>query len=414
MHRPRHTPTLALAPLALAALAALAPRPADACSPDLCAEVGRWQTIAQGIQTEVPTDGVFVLQGYRSDVGDAGDTIPMIAATVTLDGTPVDGALESVGFHDLLIWRPAAPLAASSTYLLDLAVDNAAIAPNDLDCGLDLLEAQLTYTTSDGPAPPLNVDFLAEENVSSYPIEELDTLVCCDGAYPEGYETCGWLEIDWKEGTCAATKRRGSLQVSWKWDTSLPAAHLGMVAFRPVIDGTPKKLVYTGGPSHSAQAAFCGHAEVVSLVDGSVVAGADACFGQMPANPLGEYDVDPLTELGACVGTPYTCQIQPTGFGEGWDPGACTPVPGGDDTSSTGATDSAGTDSAGTDSAGTDSAGTDSAGTDSAGSGTDSATATGGEDDGVDKGCACTSAPEGRSAPWLAALALLGLTRRRR
>lgn len=34
------------------------------------------------------TGSVFVLQGYRGDVGDAGDTIPMITATVTLDGMP--------------------------------------------------------------------------------------------------------------------------------------------------------------------------------------------------------------------------------------------------------------------------------------------------------------------------------------
>jgi MYXO-CTERM domain-containing protein len=383
-------------PLALAALTLAAPRAAAACSPDFCAELPRWGSIGAGDQLLIPTDGVFVLKGDRGGEGDAGATIPAITATVTRDGVAIEGSLEPAGLQNLLIWRPAAPLTPGATYTLALTIDNAAIAEDNFGCGLDLLEAELTYTIGDGPAPPLTFDFSAAESVTTQEILALDQLVCCDGAYPEQTDICGFKEISWSEGRCASEARRGTLHVNWMAD-ALPPAHAGSLLFRAVIDGDARPLNYFGA-SHSAQAPFCGRAEAVSLIDGAVVAATDGCFGEAPEAPLGLYEVDPLEALVECVGAPYTCET----FFEQWDANACTPVPTGDPETTTGDPETT-----------TGDPDTTTADPDTTTADPDSATATAGADDPADKGCACASGPAPSPSAAFAALLLLALSRRK-
>ncbi|MBK8262747.1 MAG: hypothetical protein IPK80_15605 [Nannocystis sp.] len=379
-------------PLALAALTLAAPRAAAACSPDFCAELDRWRSIGAGDQLLIPTDGVFVLKGDRGGEGDAGATIPAITATVTRDGVAIDGSLEPVGLQNILVWRPAAPLTPAATYTLALTIDNAAIAEDNFGCGLDLLEAELTYNVGDGPAPPLTFDFSAAESVTTKEILALDQLVCCDGAYPEQTEVCGFSEVSWSEGRCASAARRGTLHVNWMAD-AIPPAHAGALLFRAVIDGDARPLNYFGA-SHSAQAPFCGRAEAVSLIDGAVVAATDGCFGEAPEAPLGLYEVDPLEALRECIGAPYTCESVPGPFGDVWYADACTPVPTGDPDTTTGDPDTTTGDPDTTTAA-------------------DSATATAGGDDPADKGCACASDPAPSPSAAFAALLLLALSRRK-
>jgi len=79
----------------------------------------------------------------------------------------VEGALEAVGLSETMIWRPAAPLIAGATYVVQVAVDNAAIASNlEEECGPDLLEMR-TKTPSVGTACGLPATSSSQRPTSS-------------------------------------------------------------------------------------------------------------------------------------------------------------------------------------------------------------------------------------------------------
>lgn len=409
-----------LAPaLALIALAA-PPRDADACSPDICYDVGRWGDIAAGNPQAVPTDGVFVLDGARFYVDtDAEETFPAISVEVSLDGMPVEGALEGVGLGETMIWRPAAPLVAGGAYVVKVSVDNAAIAEGlDGECGPDLLQVELNFNVGDGPAPALAAP--AYQSSESYSLVDeitLEGLVCCGGAYPMAEDTCGWEDIYWSTGECAPLEKRGRVAVSWSGGEIDPA-YAGMVAYRLKVDGQSAGYRYGAPLGHSDQKPFCANVEVQSLADGSVAAGPEVCLGADPPHPLGLHGVDPLPELGACADAAYTCAIIPGDFGDKWDMNNCQAWP--DDAGTTGGETESGSGGSGSGSgdvtdASSGGSGDASTGSDDTSGKTSTATATAGEGEGGEGGCACAADPEGGAAGLgLALIGLVGLRRRRR
>ncbi len=402
---------LAPALLTLAAFVAI-PGEADACSPDICYDAGRWSELVAGNPQAVPTDGVFVLTGSRYFVdGDASDTFEALTVDVSVDGMPVEGALEAVGLGETMIWRPAAPLIAGASYVVQVAVDNGAIAPGlEGECGPDLLEVSLDFAVGAGPAGPLVAPtFEATESYGVSDIISLDTLVCCDGAFPSSEETCGWEDIYWMTGECAPTQRRGRVSATWSGDAPTPE-FAGMLAYRLKVDGEAAGYRYGAPAGHSAEAAFCGNIEVVSLADGSSAASPEVCFGDSPPDPLGLHEVDPLLELGACAEGAYTCSIVPGDFGEEWDPDACQAWPDSGGTAGESESGTTGESESGTAGESGDTSSSDSSGDDSSGK-TSSATA--GEDDPPEGGCACAVAPgDPGLGLGLGLLALLGLRRR--
>jgi MYXO-CTERM domain-containing protein len=208
-------------------------------------------------------------------------------------------------------------------------------------------------------------------------------------------------------GECAPTQRRGRVSATWSGDAPTPE-FAGMLAYRLKVDGEAAGYRYGAPAGHSAEAAFCGNIEVVSLADGSSAASPEVCFGDSPPDPLGLHEVDPLLELGACAEGAYTCSIVPGDFGEEWDPDACQAWP--DSGGTAGESESGTTGESGTAGESGDASSSDSSGDDSSGK-TSSATA--GEDDPPEGGCACAVAPgDPGLGLGLGLLALLGLRRR--
>jgi MYXO-CTERM domain-containing protein len=133
------------------------------------------------------------------------------------------------------------------------------------------------------------------------------------------------------------------------------------------------------------------------VATGEVLTTEAVCRGDEPeiAAQLGEQTIDPSAALiEACASTAYTCELDEAG--DRWDPGACTPWPGGGETSgdpTEGPTGSDGSDG----------------GDGSEGTGD---SASGGQDGLVEHGCACDSRAANGSWGWL--LLGLGLLRSRR
>ena len=104
-------------------------RPVEACSPDFCASVPRWQDLELRSISPVPLDGALVLAGNTGAQDCFADLEPHIRVEVKLDGATVAGETTLVeGLPGLIVWRPDAPLQADSDLTIDVEIDNDAIA----------------------------------------------------------------------------------------------------------------------------------------------------------------------------------------------------------------------------------------------------------------------------------------------
>lgn len=374
----------ALAGVAL--VAGLHAREAAACSttgPAPCVADGAWDSLQPYNAAAIPSDGLLVLEASGSK--DLQDFLDRVTLDVTLDGQPVAGALEGAGVKNILLWRPAGPLAAG-TYEATGLLDNAGCLESDaLDFEFVVEDAPSTAL----PAPTLT----AEQQVSVSGPMALDNLVCCDGAVPaeeENSAACGLVEVVWSEGHCARKEGTGQLSVYPKADPGVTGATAGLLRFTWSVDGAPVQDTLTPDFGHRDAGPFCLTVRVTNMATGESVESAQSCHDRGPDDPqLGPQSLDPAAELAGMCSTPLqTCALTPTG--DAWDPENCTPWPDGGADTGGGATDSSGggtTDSSG------DSAGT--AGVDSG-----------------DKGCGCAS-DQGGGGGVLALLLAGGLLRRR-
>jgi MYXO-CTERM domain-containing protein len=358
-------------------------------------------------------DGVLVFRARQGEDGSpvpALDTLPYVTLDVSNDqGAPVTGTFAYADDFDALIWRPDAPLAASTDYTVTLTVDNEAIATELADGFQECAEniaGQWTVSTSAQPLqPPATPGFepLAELD-AHVGLDELGALVCCDGAMPREEFSCVPEDsVFWTEGYCEGTREYRQLRLTYDidWGTLAPerAANLAVAI---VSDGGTTAFGPPGATSLrlTSSEPVCVTVEAHDLATGQVVMSRPACFGD-DLLPLGWVDSDPSASLAQnCSGQPYVCEVQD---GQ-WNPDRCEPW--GDDPDTTGGSSSgSGGDDDGTSGGGT-SHGSGDGGTD----GGDDA----GQDGGgvADRGCACSATSNG-GPRWLWLLPVAALVRRR-
>lgn len=318
--------SLLLASLCLP-LISLLPRSAEACIPgDECNISDKWQHL-ELITTNVGTDGVLLFDGRRGHEGGTmsdADALQYLHAEVLADGQPIAGAFAVVDGWPGVIWRPDAPLPAGASLSVSVSVDNEQV-PDEAGCIVSELDlGPLPVQVSDGPTPALDdVSFNATSTYFVEPAIELDSLVCCDEAYPQAYEECGTV-VGWSAGKCAATKGRGRLATEWTVDLEqLPAELAGSVSWKIVAgDGDHPAHASAKVWSVHGEQVICAHIEVRNHVTGDVLALEEQCFGEEHADELGLIDLDASTELeGVCTDQPYVCEVD----GDAWDPNACEP-----------------------------------------------------------------------------------------
>lgn len=298
--------------------ALLLAREAGACEPDPCLGAVAVLDLAPAGSAAVPTDGVLVLRAETLGAPDPATLRERVALTVTLDGAPVDGALQTTEFVDLLIWRPALALQAGASY----AVSGSVVNPGaDGACGATMRPLAFAFTAAQGPAAALvPAELSLQENYFDEPVLTLTTLVCCDDAYPGAQSMCGVsYGATWTRGKCAATQTRGFLKLQLTGAPGVDASSAGQWARVLRADGE----VVAGGLAttflREVEAPTCFAIDQVSLATGEVAAGMEQCVGEADAERLGVRAQDPTTTLGQCSTDRYTCEIED----DRWDPLRC-------------------------------------------------------------------------------------------
>ncbi|HEY8379968.1 MAG TPA: hypothetical protein VIK91_25935, partial [Nannocystis sp.] len=193
--------------------AALAPAEAEACSPDPCIFYDHWTELEPINAGAIPTDGALLLRGAKTGDGPDEDVLDRLDLTVTRDGQPIAGAIETAGVDHVLIWRPAEPLEPGATYKVTGTLFNDESDEYYELCGPELLQIDFEFHADLGPSAPLEPpEVSTSPYVQTREIVTLEDLVCCDGAMPEeSYWNCGYgEEVYWTEGFC--TSRLGYLR----------------------------------------------------------------------------------------------------------------------------------------------------------------------------------------------------------
>jgi len=394
MHRPLRALSLSL-PLAAAALPSIE---AQACSPGPpngpCWYYDQWSALAPVNAAAIPIDGVLVLQGAQTGPSPDDDWLDAIDLSVTRDGQPVAGALETTEVDDVLVWRPAAPLVPGATYQVTGSLDNPDEDPEGQECGPDLLPLAFEFHADAGPAALLApAMFAAEASVVLTPQIKLAALVCCDGAMPSivQQDDCAYVP-EWSEGECASLLAIGRLAVTGKVG-GVATPTLAMTSRRLVVDGAPLPAIVAGDPGVVRDAPACTRMIVRNLASGETVMSEETCHGQDLL--LGEQAVDPSQELAAlCSGAPYVCELGNSGWS--WDAQACSAWPDGVGTTgdTTGDTDTGG-DATGDTGTGGDTTGATGTGGDTTGDPGTGGTVTGeAETDGASSGAPTTGPAE--------------------
>ena len=399
------------------------PQVSQACSPDPCQWSSRFAYVDLRTQT-VGEGGVLVFEGSQGpDYGIEQSMLGAINLRASVGDTQIPGQLELIDGFAGFIWRPDTPLSAGSQLDVQLTIDNAAI--DSEQCGEEMItltgSVDVDFSASATPSTP---SVTTQPSVEIVPSRQLDTLVCCDGAYPVEEPLCGtYSEVYWgTEGECFAFEGTGTITVEIDLDVNAGAPS-------PVEeDDTLRRLVKNGEPlamtmgnrsfALSDTEPFCFTVEAISASSGEVVQTQEQCFGDDMLDSLGPQRIDVEADLARCEGDAYVCEPIDHDFGgQAWDEDNCTPW---DDVEPTTGTESAsGSDSSsGSDSGSGSGSGSGPGPGSGSGPGSDSDSDTDAEDTTglTDRGdgCACSTSSDSPSSGWMwLGLGLLGLRRRR-
>jgi len=405
MPRKNVTPSLTTCLGALVLLGGvLAPTQAHACEP------GFEECLAD---LELMTDSPLLLDGalvwlpvFTNPEAAAFDGLTVESVT-TVVVTPMGGGPEVQGTVTgntsvrAILWRPTDALPADTAFEVEITFDN-----SDLFCSGDFeptLTRKFTVSTGSETAPPLAApELTGETSVELVGRSDVDTLVCCDDAFPTlvMLDNCG-IAFGWSEGTCASLVGTGWLDAVLTLDADTVAAADHQVGY--VFESNAGNYAFLAESTQiqiRTSQPICGKVRATRLATGEETLGPEVCFGKDVQSMLGEQVIDPLPTLAACAGQPYTCEPI-SDVDDTWDPNACTPWPEGSaPTTSAGSESESSGDSESSESDSTSSSEGGASDSDTAGTDTDKG------------GCACSSGPT--DGWWgLAALLLPWLGRRR-
>ncbi len=310
---------------AAAMAAALAtPTEADACSPSECE--GSPRILAFDLaHAQVAPDGVLVFAAEQGapDGASAEDTLAAIELEVRSGEDPLEGTLELDG--GLFIWRPAEPLPAGASLSISAVIDNDALDAKQ-QCGIaeagpfDLAVGE--ETLSELALPEL--EFRTEHSIA--PALSLESVVCCDGAYPALELTCV-EEVLWSEGHCAAQAGVGFASASFAaadLDPAVAASLRAEIIVGEEVVATQHGSALIEGLQLSRAEAFDAQLRLVSLIDGAEVLSESFTADGGAPEELGELELDIAAEVEEMCGEPaYVCALDEGA--QAWDPEACEP-----------------------------------------------------------------------------------------
>ena len=318
-------------PVALGVLLALADE-AAACTPDPCAETTAFvglQRVGAGVggEADVPIDGVLILQAQWFGELTAELLLGALTLEVRADGELVEGTVEAIdrpGMTDTLLWRPAELLRPETTYTVDATYLNADDVPSV--CAAKQVEIPLEFKTTAGKAVPMTPPQIwSDSSYSDSPVMALDSLICCDGAFPVAQELCDIPQgLAWSEGKCVPTRSRARLGATMGVAEILDLPTAAQWARTLYENGEEVDTTLGQSFSRSLLEPACFTIVQYSLSTGESFMSEERCIGDDLSMPLGDLLLDPtpmLAEL--CEDTPYICEAND----DGWVPDRCRPWP---------------------------------------------------------------------------------------
>ncbi|HEY8376671.1 MAG TPA: hypothetical protein VIK91_09295 [Nannocystis sp.] len=299
----------------------LLPDRGEACAPDPCQGVVAFAGLELAEDVAVPLDGVVVLQAYWFGDYSNQELIEGLVLDVEHAGAPVAGALEATEIGGVLVWRPAEPLVAGGGYRIRGSFRNPPGVPKV--CAAAEVEVDLEFVVADEPATPVKgAGLYATERIEEVPRDDLESLVCCDGAMPYVQEVCGIDHgLAWSEGACVTAQADRRLRVDLR----------DLIQLDEVTESQWMRTLFQNGKlvgrtlgtrfTRYITERTCFAVELRNLATGEVFVSSQECAGEL-AGSLDEVVIDPLPILNrACEGAPYTCAV----VDGAWDPEDCTP-----------------------------------------------------------------------------------------
>ncbi|MBK7824985.1 hypothetical protein [Nannocystis sp.] len=315
-----------------AALGVLLADEAAACTPDPCAGTTAFvglQRVGAGVDVnvDVPIDGVLVLQAQWFGEVTAAQLVDALTLLVSADGELVDGSVEAIdrpGMTDILLWRPAELLRSETTYTVNASYLNGDDVPGE--CAAKQVDIPLEFTTTAGKAEPLAAPKVwSDSSYGDSPLMALDSMVCCDGAYPVAQELCDIPQgLAWTKGKCVPTMSRAWLSASMGVASILDNPTAAQWARTLYQDGDEVETSLKQSFTRSLTEPACFTIIQFSLATGESITSEERCVGEDLILPLGDLPLDPtpmLAEL--CEDTPYICEAND----DGWVPERCRPWP---------------------------------------------------------------------------------------
>lgn len=303
-----------------ALLGVLLPERGEACTPDPCQEVVAFAGLELADEVAVPVDGVVVLQAYWFGSYSNQELVDGLQLVVERAGAPVAGTLEVTEIGGVLVWRPAEPLAAGETYQITGTFKNPAGVPRV--CAAAVIEVNLEFVVADGPAEPVEKAALyVSERVDEVPRDDLEALVCCDGAMPYEQVVCGIGHgFAWSEGLCVAAQAERRLRVDIRNLRGVDEG-AGQWVMTLIRDGQPNGVTLGTRFTRYVTEWTCFAIELRNLATGEVLVSDEQCAGET----LEMSDAVVLESLAilrnACESEPYTCAVADGA----WDPEVCMP-----------------------------------------------------------------------------------------
>ena len=360
---------------------------AEDCGPVDCNFTDHWVSFAPINATLVPVDGVLLLQGDNRYY--SGEWATQVSLEVTLAGQPVAGALEETSLYQLFAWRPAQPLEPGATYKVTGLVDNSA---DGEVCAPDIT-LDFEFAADVGPTATLTAPAVAaSEAIYVSPDYSLETLVCCEGIVPVTlFGGCGEgvsISLDYPEGGCATSSGQASLGVTLDITPQPEIATAGQLAYELIVEGQPVYRSTDTQLGYGSFEEFCTQIKVTNLANGETLTTPMQCHGAALVDQVGPTEIDAALTI-TCTEPLQTCEVD--GPNNSWDPDKCMPWPPGEPEAPTsGEPTSGGSESS------------------AEGSSEGSSEGSAGQDDLVDKGCACDGG-DAKGSGLLGLLALLGL-----
>ncbi|MGB1276885.1 MAG: hypothetical protein ACPG77_14160, partial [Nannocystaceae bacterium] len=157
----------------------------------------------ESVHATVAPNGVIVFDTNRgTKMLTEAEALAHVSLTLSDGQETYEGAFEYIEAWELTIWRPTLPFPVGAELNGMIFVDNDTLDPETKDLCSDNIEQPIAVQVGQQELPPLTaLEFTSEQLYEIGETKSLETIVCCDNAYPA--DDIGGCSggIYWSEGS---------------------------------------------------------------------------------------------------------------------------------------------------------------------------------------------------------------------